>query len=1447
MSAEFRVRSKLRGSEDLYAAQDKKNQEQGTAVPTAKTKGLQLAKASANTLQRAKGFVPPAPSNKMLWQAKNKSLPSQARLFGKASQAYNSNLEPDRQNTSQRESLPKNLQQNIARLTKALKTKQGSDLVTTITELNHLETVLKLSQQAQGLPLAKELKDRLTENLIIVGNLQNPKKLAEATKQLSHWQYYAQLQQKRAETHNLLEQAYPKEYRTHEIRSRKQLASDPYTLAKQSLSDDDQKQLANILADAGEVIEPANFKDLLQEITRLKKLYNHPVIAQFVKAYEDAQSKLVAAIPQLSWEHAIAEASTQSLQYNDELDSLNSDLQFLYNTIEDADKNPDTQENRDAITTRAKRYQQHLSTRQITWTQIDTALELQLEDAKNLALTQAESSGELLSAEERQMPEAGAGDDEDPSQMDVSKQDLILAKDPDVQAAKERLQWFRQALTDLNAISWEDAEALEQNLEELAGATELLAQYEKDWFQTQVENQLEQLIRIGNGYDNYLSKLHLRWERLNDNDQTTPQDYENFLTLLNMRKELAIVSKLDGGLLHAFRLYQNYNRLLDQTTPTQEDMARLATQVQILKGFASAKSLNAKHPKVIELQKGLHNFNHWLQPTPEGLRHLLNLSQEAALATNVEAKLRVWDDKEKSALLVDALINGAGLWESGLAGAEEIRHIRDQYSHIQVMLSQGRFAEAKRLFHHLETDALTRAWFQAAQDAKVFKECTITASIVVLSGGLAGAVASYVGGGITALNTGARGLNFLYQGARIAHSGKELQAAIETSLLVRGSVLGAKATTFVISNRYLNNSLQDDTFFDPGKSPEENYLELGKEITFTAGMFAAMGWAMRTYQVTQMKRWVPIARTQFRAAVGEEIFETMDELAQEAGISAELENMMRSGWSGLEYEMGSFGTELASFGAWDGVSLNLEANWQSLREGEGLTWENPIETLSSWEAWRHRFTFLIALKASGALVHPIPKPLANPMAKAAYARVKQAETKLAQFQKENPEHMSAEALTQLEGALQARNDYLNQLPKLNSSEQRHSQETQLALIAIKNLAKEYHNLEKIFGEQNDFGIESLTGRACHQYDPAKRKALLDLLTTNSPADVWSFYPESGLFEIQLKDPVTGQTNMIRLLPSLADNNISPADSIQAPQPKQNMMDLAQDAWSVGIDTFAKMPSFNIAPFKPGNVLRWLPFSLNMMSITPEISHTIEHQGASLEGRATTETAAIPLPSSSTAQGIQLSFDLAANPPSYKRIFETGVRDVPDTVPTGQKFTTYGKNPPRSDKVYDQKLSYMVKALLKNNPSMSPNQAWSIFSEIITSFESNPMPIKITAGTKMYKLVPKGSAPSQYTPFWLNAKTLKAITEDPSAIGNRLGLPEGSFASGEFDIYEMVAERSTTIYLGEIAPIGENGLLRFSTEDQVVVVDRNTNWSEPKRIGEIFDLQPEYQGVESLAG
>lgn len=1043
------------------------------------------------------------------------------------------------------------LNKEIARLQSLKETQQGEELKLTLEKLAQLELVMELFSQMEQMPLSEDRRDFLKDKLIEAINREDPAEFAKALELVTLWGQYAEVAAKREGVQGFLAEAYPQEYREDEVRQVKTLEKDAFTLARRALSEADQDHLAAVLADEGELAEPKTYGKLLSQIDHLEGLYQSEALGNFFAKHKEIEDQLIAEDPSLGWEHVMSATAERLPRYAAELKSIEEDIQLLEGVFETSGE-----EEISEISERAKGYQEFLLSRKASWDYLETKLAEQVSDTEQALW---DSYYEEIHASD---DEINLGDGVDEHSDPVDHQALIQA-DPALVAARQNLALFRssrETLEELKELDWSNSENLSFHLETLAAVVDTLADIEGVWYEQQVEQELTNLESDVARGDASLAQLHQRWEGLLAHSESSSKDYKTFLNLLNLQKDLCLIESLGTDSSRAMLLHKEFGNLLAQAEPSEQAMALFAARLQIHKSFAGAKALNPKHPKVIELRKELQAFDALENPSAEDWTRIMRLSQTAALATNVETKLKVWDEKVESAHLTDRIINTTvgfinreerfassaspiykiykSLGGEGFQlsyenhGAESVVEIHEQYSRVQDLLAEGRLEEAQRLFTLLERDPSVRAWFQTAQDAATFNQCTITAAIVVASGGAAGILSSYVGGLGIAASNGARGLQLLGEALTIARNAERLQEGLRASLLLRSAVFGTKVVSFTGINQYLENRLHDKPFFDPKLSWEENLAEFGKDSMINAGMFAALGWAMRAYQRIQMVNLLPEAQVQFQARVGAKALARMSSEEIKAGLRAQLENMTRTGWSGLKYQVGAFGAELGGFGLWDPVGMLVEANYQSIKAGEGFALINTMGTLFSLEDWKHRFTFLVALKAGGALAHPLPKPLADPIAEASYARVLQARTKLATAFESNPDQIISEALGDLRAALQAQIDYLD-TQKSSPANRQVIQESREALQTLEELRQELEMLTKLLEEGNAFGITRAEGKPYAEYHPAKQEALFDQLTKQALSSSWTFYPENGLFEITVKDPndPTGKkTTTLRLMP-----------------------------------------------------------------------------------------------------------------------------------------------------------------------------------------------------------------------------------------------------------------------------------------------------------------------------
>ncbi len=534
-----------------------------------------------------------------------------------------------------------------------------------------------------------------------------------------------------------------------------------------------------------------------------------------------------------------------------------------------------------------------------------TAIRSELEFAVSEALS--DQDAERLGEEKFH----GDGEEDDPEK-DYSEGDSSAVK-----GARLKLAFFDGLLEELEEIDFGADADLAQSLEELEGVARDFYAYEEEWLWENFQNELQALERIQSRHP---SLVFLR---------------------------------------NAFEDLENLK------SPTKEDFQGVHILFQIYRGFFSAEKLKENHPKVRELREKIQDFEKIDNPAPEDYAELLQLSETAALWTHVEIKIDTYSQWIDSTGLTDGLINGAGLWDTGVHRSDEMLKAQTKYIEVHRLLSEGNEEAAQKLFIQLEKDPEIYSLPSIAMASETINLCSISAGVVVASAATAGLAAELFGGYLAAGLAGARGLSLLRMGLSPAQAYIKLSRRQE--LLVGLTKFGVNASAFQVAHQNYETSLYGKKFFDPKKTDAENWRQLGWDTLMTAGMFAFLGGALKSFHLIKLPQIRQVAESRAllkHAGDGTKVTEKL--------IQDEIEVMTKTGIEAIPYRLGAFGAELASFGIWESIQLGLEFY---RHKGEFISLAAFMEPLLSFEAWKQRFIFIISLKGGNGLAHPLSKTI----------------------------------------------------------------------------------------------------------------------------------------------------------------------------------------------------------------------------------------------------------------------------------------------------------------------------------------------------------------------------------------------------------------------------------------------------------------------------------------
>ena len=117
---------------------------------------------------------------------------------------------------------------------------------------------------------------------------------------------------------------------------------------------------------------------------------------------------------------------------------------------------------------------------------------------------------------------------------------------------------------------------------------------------------------------------------------------------------------------------------------------------------------------------------------------------------------------------------------------------------------------------------------------------------------------------------------------------------------------------------------------------------------------------------------------------------------------------------------------------------------------------------------------------------------------------------------------------------------------------------------------------------------------------------------------------------------------------------------------------------------------------------------------------------------------------------------------------------------------------------------------------------------LRSFTKPPRTETIKPGDTLVKIVPVGSGPTKYTPFWTTKADLDAAVASGKNLSEYFALPIKSEA-GRYRVYEMSAKAETQVFVGRVAPSSELGgtVTKEGGALQVLVPDRGA-FNQPVR-------------------
>ncbi len=109
----------------------------------------------------------------------------------------------------------------------------------------------------------------------------------------------------------------------------------------------------------------------------------------------------------------------------------------------------------------------------------------------------------------------------------------------------------------------------------------------------------------------------------------------------------------------------------------------------------------------------------------------------------------------------------------------------------------------------------------------------------------------------------------------------------------------------------------------------------------------------------------------------------------------------------------------------------------------------------------------------------------------------------------------------------------------------------------------------------------------------------------------------------------------------------------------------------------------------------------------------------------------------------------------------------------------------------------------------------------------------TLNEPLVKIVPKGSEPSPYSPFWAKEADLDAAVKEGKNLSQHFALPVNS-ESPQYDVYKITPKAPTEVFVNTVAPTSELGGQVTKPGGATQYLTPNRNLYEPAELVKTVD-------------
>ena len=188
----------------------------------------------------------------------------------------------------------------------------------------------------------------------------------------------------------------------------------------------------------------------------------------------------------------------------------------------------------------------------------------------------------------------------------------------------------------------------------------------------------------------------------------------------------------------------------------------------------------------------------------------------------------------------------------------------------------------------------------------------------------------------------------------------------------------------------------------------------------------------------------------------------------------------------------------------------------------------------------------------------------------------------------------------------------------------------------------------------------------------------------------------------------------------------------------------------------------------------------------------------------------------TAETQRLGRQLAEATATYAGFVTRGLRASPEVMQSSEALR-------------------LIQEIRTGSPTLTAARVEDIAKEIIESGSTTLAGHTVAPGSMLFKVVPKGATPNDFTPYWMSQETALVVSRmSPQQTADFLGLPysqlQSAVANGGFDMFAIAAKSgaSPTVFVSTVAATAHPLLITAGGAQQIIVPNRSL-WSAAVKV------------------